>query len=84
MTTSYILKNTNLALGSMYGNFITGLFERSHMHFEQERNDDEAGEPSIAEMVEKAIQILRKDPDGFFLAVEGKTITQQVTHYKNQ
>ena len=54
----------------------TALFERSHMQFEQERMDDEAGEPSLAEMVEKAIQILRKDPDGFFLAVEGKKIAQ--------
>ncbi|XP_071805530.1 alkaline phosphatase-like [Asterias amurensis] len=53
---------------------LIALFERSHMQFEQERMDDEAGEPSLAEMVEKAIQILRKDPDGFFLAVEGARI----------
>ena len=45
------------------------------MQYEQERLDDEAGEPSIAEMVEKAIKILQKDPDGFVLAVEGKSIT---------
>ena len=38
----------------------------------RERHEDEAGEPSIAEMTEKAIQILQKDPDGFVLVVEGK------------
>ena len=36
-----------------------------------ERADDKAGEPSIAEMTEKAIQILQKNRKGFFLLVEG-------------
>lgn len=49
-----------------------GLFEHSHMKYERDRGDDEAGEPSIAEMTEKAIQILSKDEDGFFLFVEGQ------------
>ncbi|XP_022104181.1 alkaline phosphatase-like isoform X2 [Acanthaster planci] len=53
---------------------LIGLFERSHMHYEIDRLDDEAGEPSLAEMVEKAIKILQKDPDGFVLAVEGARI----------
>ncbi|XP_038075849.1 alkaline phosphatase, tissue-nonspecific isozyme-like isoform X2 [Patiria miniata] len=50
---------------------LLGLFERGHMHFEADRADDEAGEPSIAEMTAKAIKILQKDPDGYFLVVEG-------------
>lgn len=41
------------------------------MKYERDRGDDAAGEPSIAEMTEKAIQILSKDEDGFFLFVEG-------------
>ena len=41
------------------------------MQYEVDRADDAAGEPSIAEMTEKAIQILQKNPKGFFLLVEG-------------
>ena len=41
------------------------------MRYEVERADDKAGEPSIAEMTEKAIEILKKNPKGFFLLVEG-------------
>ncbi len=48
-----------------------GVFEHSHMKYEGERLADEAGEPSIADMTEKAINILKKDKDGFFLFVEG-------------
>ncbi len=42
------------------------------MQYENYRQDDTGGEPSIAEMTEKAIKILQKDDDGFFLMVEGK------------
>ena len=41
------------------------------MHYELYRDKDKAGEPSIAEMVEKAIEILQKNPKGYFLLVEG-------------
>lgn len=41
------------------------------MNYEVDRENDTAGEPSIAEMAEKAIQILRKNPRGYFLLVEG-------------
>lgn len=44
------------------------------MQYELERNDpnhEKAGEPSLAEMTEKAIKILNKNPKGFFLLVEG-------------
>ena len=42
------------------------------MQYDNDRAADPAGEPSIAEMTEKAINILKKDEDGFFLMVEGK------------
>jgi hypothetical protein len=42
------------------------------MKFESERSDDKWGEPSLAEMVSKAIDILKKGKDGFFLLVEGE------------
>ena len=48
-----------------------GLFEYSHMRYEVHRAEDAAGEPSIAEMTEKAIKILQKNPKGYFLLVEG-------------
>lgn len=50
---------------------LLGLFEMSHMEFEHDRAKDKAGEPSLAEMAEKAIDILGKNPEGFVLLVEG-------------
>lgn len=44
------------------------------MQYEKNRVTSDDGEPSIAEMTEKAIQILSKDEDGFFLLVEGDCI----------
>ncbi len=50
---------------------LLGLFERSHMKYETDRAQDTAGEPSLAEMTRKAIQVLRNNPKGFYLMVEG-------------
>ena len=44
------------------------------MQYEVDRVNDGAGEPSIAEMTEKAINILKKNPKGYFLLVEGNLI----------
>ena len=41
------------------------------MQYEVERAADKAGEPSIEEMTKKAIEILQKNPKGYFLLVEG-------------
>ncbi len=46
---------------------VLGLFEPSHMLYEVDRTN----EPSLTEMTEKAIQILQRGPNGFFLMVEG-------------
>ncbi len=48
-----------------------GLFNSSHMEYELDRSKDQGGEPSLAEMTEKAIDILSKNDDGYFLLVEG-------------
>jgi len=53
---------------------LLGLFEPSHMQFESARVRDKAGEPSLAEMTFKAISILERNPNGFFLLVEGGRI----------
>ena len=53
---------------------LMGLFEPSHMHYEADRSNDLAGEPSLADMTEKAISLLRNKPEGFFLMVEAGRI----------
>lgn len=53
---------------------LLGLFSYSDMSFDAERKADTGGEPSLAEMTKKAIAILKKNPQGFFLMVEGGRI----------
>jgi len=53
---------------------VLGLFEPSHMQWEQDRATDPGGEPSLAEMTGLALAILSRDPDGFFLMVEAGRI----------
>lgn len=50
-----------------------GLFEPKDMRFEVFRN--RTRDPSIVDMTEKAIQILSKNPKGFFLFVEDKYLS---------
>ena len=42
------------------------------MQYEADRAEDVGGEPSIAEMVEKAIKMVEHNENGYFLLVEGK------------
>ncbi len=53
---------------------LLGLFERSHMEYEHDRPSDTAGEPSLTEMTSKAIDILARNRQGYFLMVEGGRI----------
>lgn len=53
---------------------VLGLFSPSHMSYEKERVQDAGGEPSLVDMTRKAIDILKKNPKGFFLMVEGGRI----------
>ncbi|MCW5627138.1 MAG: alkaline phosphatase, partial [Burkholderiales bacterium] len=53
---------------------LLGLFEPSHMRFEADRARDGAGEPSLADMAEKAVRILSRNENGYFLMVEGGRI----------
>ncbi|TCV92387.1 alkaline phosphatase [Luteibacter rhizovicinus] len=53
---------------------VLGLFEPSHLNYEHDRPKDKAGEPSLAEMTASAIKVLKKNPNGFFLMVEGGRI----------
>lgn len=54
------------------GKQVMGLFEADHMQFSADR--DAALEPSLAEMTTKAIEVLKQNPKGFFLMVEGGRI----------
>ncbi|MGE3298330.1 MAG: alkaline phosphatase [Porticoccaceae bacterium] len=56
------------------GKRLLGLFEDSHMEYEADRATDTGGEPSIAEMTAKAIDVLDNNRRGFFLMVEGGRI----------
>ncbi|QNA90433.1 alkaline phosphatase [Massilia sp. Dwa41.01b] len=49
-----------------------GLFAQNHFAYEAAR--DPARQPALAEMTSKAIDILSKNPNGFFLMVEGGLI----------
>lgn len=53
---------------------ILGLFSPGMMAYEAQRGNDKWGEPSIAEMTELAIKVLSKNPNGYFLMVEGGRI----------
>ncbi|MFO1320517.1 MAG: alkaline phosphatase [Burkholderiales bacterium] len=53
---------------------LLGLFEPGHMKYEADRARDPAGEPDLTAMTVKAIQILARNPKGYFLMVEGGRI----------
>ena len=50
--------------------YLLGLFSYKRMQEEVDRRVNNT-EPSLAQMIEKAIQILSKNPKGFYLFVEG-------------
>ena len=53
---------------------VFGLFNESHMQYEADRGNDIAGEPSLSQMTEKAINVLDNNDKGFFLTVESGRI----------
>jgi alkaline phosphatase len=53
---------------------LLGIFEPSYMQYEYDRPKDAAGEPSLAEMTTKAIDLLSQNKKGYFLMVEAGKI----------
>lgn len=71
----YSLAFNRAQLQQTPGNKVLGLFASSGMldaiaHKQNQKNT----QPSLAEMTEKALDILSDDPDGFFLMIEGGQI----------
>jgi alkaline phosphatase len=52
--------------------FLFGLFEPDHLLYLDEILAGNKDDPTLEEMVEKAIQILSKNEKGFFVFIEGK------------
>ncbi len=49
---------------------LLGLFAHDHMSYRLDATKTE--EPSLIEMSQKALSILKKNPNGFLLMIEGK------------
>ena len=64
------------------GQRLLGLFEPSHMQYDHDRPNDAAGEPSLAEMTDKAIEVLKRNKKGYFLMVEAGRI-DHASHANN-
>ncbi|XP_061717662.1 alkaline phosphatase isoform X1 [Cydia pomonella] len=62
--------------------YLMGIFANGHMAYEFERNHGPEGMPSISEMVEAAIKVLRRNPNGYFLMVEGGNI--DMAHHRGR
>lgn len=61
---------------------LLGLFADTHMSYEMIRDTSSEGEPSLADMTERAIRVLkRKHSNGFVLLVEGGRIDH--AHHQN-
>ena len=54
------------AIDSKKTHHLLGLFQPSHMRYEADRSLDSAGEPSLADMTAKAIEVLKKNKKGFY------------------
>lgn len=82
LTSRYVFNKSQFdAIDPSTTDYVLGLFEVSHMQYELERNNNSNGEPSLAEMTRKSIQILQRGKLGYFLLVEGGRIDHG--HHEN-
>jgi len=74
----YLVVETAEEMKKADGKKILGLFNQSNMLFEIDRRG--STEPSLAEMTMKALEILSRNKDGFFLMVEAGRIDHAAHH----
>ncbi len=70
----YAVPETREALQSITQGRVFGLFADNHMDPEIDRPALHPQQPTLAEMTRKAIEILSRNPNGFFLMVEGSQV----------
>lgn len=70
----YVTNEDELANVEANNDKLLGLFNDSYMNYKLDRDDLNSNEPSLKEMTKKAINILSRDEDGFFLMSEGARI----------
>ncbi|XP_050415131.1 alkaline phosphatase [Patella vulgata] len=73
---SYVTTKSELdAVDVTKTDFLLGLFAESHMEYDLDRElNNSLDQPSLPEMTKIAIDILKKNDNGFFLLVEGARI----------
>ena len=71
---TYVMDQTGFDAIADDATKVFGLFNESHMQYEADRANDVAGEPSLTDMTTKAIEVLGKNDNGFFLTVESGRI----------
>jgi alkaline phosphatase len=70
----YQMPETRQQLAQIRSGKVFGLFAPGHLAPEIDRPTIAPEQPSLEEMTRKAIELLKTDPDGFFLMVEGSQI----------
>jgi alkaline phosphatase len=70
----YDFVETKSAMRKSTSRKLWGMFADMDMAYEFDRRIFHTGQPALSEMTEKAIEILSKNPKGFFLLVEGSKI----------
>jgi alkaline phosphatase len=68
------LVRTSAGLAAVHATPVWGLFAEEDMRPEADRSLQAPSEPSLAAMTAKAIELLSRDEDGFFLMVEGSQV----------
>ncbi len=75
----YLVVETGDGMKKADGKKILGLYNQGNMLYEIDRKDSD--EPSLAEMTAKALDLLSKNENGFFLMVEAGRIDHAAHHH---
>jgi alkaline phosphatase len=70
----YVTDSASLKAVAKSTDHLLGLFSNSHMNYSALRDASSSDEPSLTEMTEKAIELLKSNRKGFFLLVEAGRI----------